>query len=71
MEYPGLNVIDEDRCDFLRWKGMYVQAERDPTVPPSNDRLFWCHKTQTCLGPDGKVADDHECNPARSCYVPL
>ena len=68
MEYPGLHVIDERRCDNLRWKGMYVQAMRDPNVPPSNDRLFWCVKTSNCLSPDGKIVDDYECNSARGCY---
>lgn len=35
------------------------------------DRTFWCHKTQNCLGPDGKVADEYECNETRGCYKPL
>jgi hypothetical protein len=71
MEYPGLHIIDENRCDFLRWKGMFVENIRDPNVQPSNDRLFWCAKTETCLGPDGKLADDYECNGARRCFRPL
>lgn len=50
---------------------MYIEAEWDPTVPHSGDRLFWCHKTQQCLGPDGKAVDDYECNPARACYKPF
>ena len=24
-----------------------------------------------CVGPDGKVVDDFECSPARTCYVQL
>jgi hypothetical protein len=71
MERSGLTAIDTDRCTFLHWKGMYIEAEWDPTVPHSGDRLFWCHKTQNCLGPDGKVADDYECNESRGCYKPL
>lgn len=71
MERSGLTQIDDDRCDFLRWKGLYIDAEWDPSVPHSGDRLFWCHKTQNCVGPDGKVADDYECNETRSCYKPL
>lgn len=71
MELPGLTIIDQGRCDFLRWKGMYVEAEWDPTVQRSNDRVYWCQHTYNCLGPDGKVVDDYECNPARGCYVPL
>lgn len=70
-ERSSLTRIDDDRCDRLRWKGMYIEAEWDPTVPHSGDRLFWCHKTQQCLGPDGKLVDDYECNPARKCYKPF
>lgn len=71
MEYSGLPILDDDRCEFLRWKGMFVDAEWHPSVPHSGDRLFWCQKTQTCLGPDGKIADDYECNEVRSCYRAL
>ena len=27
--------------------------------------------TYNCLGPDGKVADEYECNAARECYKAL
>ena len=50
---------------------MYIEAEWDPTLPHSGDRLFWCHRTQNCVGPDGKIADDYECIETRSCYKPL
>ena len=71
MERAGLVNIDEDRCANLRWKGMFIAAEWDPTVPHGNDRLFWCHKTQMCLGLDGKLADDYECHEGRPCYIAL
>jgi hypothetical protein len=71
MERSGLTRIDDDRCDSLRWKGLFIEAEWDPTIPQSGDRLFWCHKTQNCLGPDGKIADEYECNETRGCYKPL
>jgi len=58
----------ESRCSSLSWKGLFVEILPDPTVPPGNDRLFWCNRTQTCLGPDGKAVDDTECNEARPCY---
>jgi hypothetical protein len=70
MERAGLTRIDEDRCDNLRWKGMFINAEWDPTVPHGNDRLFWCQKTQNCLGPDGKSVDEYECHEGRGCYRP-
>ena len=50
---------------------MYINAEWSDDIPHSGDRLFWCHKTQQCLGPDGKLVDDYECNPARKCYNPF
>jgi hypothetical protein len=70
-ERSSLTRIDDDRCDNLRWKGLYIDAEWDESIPHSGDRLFWCHKTQQCLGPDGKLVDDYECNPARKCYRPF
>ena len=70
-ERSSLTRIDDDRCDNLRWKGLYIDAEWDESIPHSGDRLFWCHKTQQCLGPDGKLVDDYECNPARNCYKPF
>lgn len=69
-DHFSISGVDEDRCESLRWKGMYIQAEWDPTVPHAGDRLFWCHKTQKCLGPDDRIVDDYECNPTRRCYKP-
>jgi hypothetical protein len=71
MERSSWIVEDDDRCQYIRWKGMYIDAEWDPTVQHGNDRAFWCHKTQICLGPDGKLVDDYECNPFRKCYSAL
>jgi hypothetical protein len=70
-ERTGLTLIDEDRCQHLRWKGMYIDSIWDPAIPHSNDRAFWCHRTQVCLGPDGKQVDDYECNEMRKCYEEL
>jgi hypothetical protein len=56
-------------CAALRWKEMFIWAEPDPTVQPSNTGYFWCLYTQTCLGPDGKLAEPAECaSPERSCH---
>ncbi len=70
-ERAGLTRIGIDRCENLRWKGMYVDAMWDPSVPHSNDRAYWCQKTQICMGPDGKIVDEYECNETRTCYKPL
>jgi len=70
MENEGRGGPAVERCENLRWKGMFVDAIQDPSLA-SGDRLFWCHTTQTCLGPDGQIADDEACNPTRPCYRAL
>ncbi len=71
MEQPGLTQIDDNRCAHLRWKGMFIDAEWDPTVQHSNDRAFWCQHTLNGLGPDGKVVDHDDCQPGRECFQAL
>jgi hypothetical protein len=70
-ERSGLTRIGDDRCENLRWKGLYIEAEWDPTIQHGNDGAFWCHRTQIPIGPDGKVVDEYECCETRSCYKPL
>lgn len=55
-------------CRRLRSKGMFVDAERDPTVPRGNDGFFWCTHTMNCLGPDGKVTHVDKCQAGRGCF---
>jgi hypothetical protein len=71
MERPGLTKVSMNRCEKLRWKGLFIEALEDPTIQPNNERSFWCQHTFTCLGPDGKIADEFECSPARTCYEQL
>ena len=63
-------LLDEaGLCSALRWKGLFIDAERDATVPPCNDGLFWCMHTQTCIGPDGQLAEPGNCsNTVRKCH---
>ena len=59
----------EHLCSALRWKGQFIEAEHDPTVPPTNDGIFWCLHTQTCIGPDGELAEPGSCaSPSRPCH---
>jgi len=44
-ERGELTNIGQDRCAKLRWKGMFIEAAWDPTVPHGNDRAFWCQHT--------------------------
>ena len=58
-----------DLCPALRWKGQFILADDDPTVPHSNEGLFWCLHTQTCIGPDGELAEPGNCCSAgRVCH---
>lgn len=57
-------------CSRLRWKGMFIDAAPDPSIPNTRDGLYWCSHTMTCLGPDGRVADEESCCDGRRCYEP-
>ena len=62
IQHPNL-------CTSLRWKGQFILSEHDPNVQASNDGLFWCMHTQTCIGPDGEVAEPGNCSSkARGCH---
>ena len=64
-ESERFNTQHPNLCSSLRWKGQFILAESDPTVPPGNDGLFWCIHTQTCIGPDGKLAEPGKCSSLR------
>jgi hypothetical protein len=75
--YKREDMVDADRfnperpnlCENLRWKGMFIWAEKDNTVPPSNTGAFWCFHSQDCLGPDGQLAEPGECDSSqRKCH---
>lgn len=70
MDKPYKN-LEHEVCRLLRWKAMFIAAESDPHVPPSNEQSYWCSDTQRCIGPDGRVADPEGCSPTRSCYDQL
>jgi len=58
-------------CSRLRWKGMFVDVEPDPSIPNTGDGFYWCSLTMTCLGPDRRVCDDGRCDEGRPCFDPL
>ena len=63
------NTNDPNLCSSLRWKGQFILSEPDPNVQGSNDGLFWCMHTQTCIGPDGEVAEPGNCSSkGRGCH---
>ncbi len=68
-EADRFNTKHPDLCPALRWKSQFVLAEHDDSVPHGNDGLFWCIHTQTCIGPDGELAEPGSCNSnSRSCH---
>jgi hypothetical protein len=68
-EAERFNINHPDLCPHLHWKGQFYDTEPDPTVPPSNPGLFWCVFTQTCIGPDGQLAEPGTCSSAaRACH---
>lgn len=66
MQEQNFKVVEE-RCQNLRWKGVFI----DPEASSADAEHFWCVKSQHALGPDGKLVDKYECNPARGCYRAL
>jgi len=65
QESDRFQINHPNLCPALRWKGQFIQAEPDPTVPASNAGLLWCLHTQTCIGPDGKLAEPGNCSSSR------
>jgi len=63
--------LGHDICHCLRYKGMFINAPPDPTVPSCHDGSYWCVMTQTVLGPDEQVVEPEGCKPGRSCYFIL
>ena len=56
MERSGLTNIESNRCEKLRWKGMFIEAEWDPTIRrTSNDGAFWCQHSASFRMPPRKA----------------
>jgi hypothetical protein len=57
-------------CHSLRDKKMFYRtAVEDPFNAQFSSPAgpFWCARTQSLIGPDGKLADEETCRPGRSC----
>jgi len=61
-------------CQSLREKKMFYDS--GDTLPGARDILppaampqgpFWCARTQSISGPDGRLVSADECRPGRSC----
>jgi hypothetical protein len=63
------NASQTQLCPHLRWKGMFVGVEHDPSIPSMSSGNFWCVYTHNCLGPDRELAEPGNCSsPGRACY---
>ena len=70
-ESTNPSEIVQNRCRRLRSKEMFIDAPSDPTSPRHHSGHYWCVHSQNVLGPDGKVANEDDCRPGRSCFEPL
>ena len=69
---PALNLIGiQPHCRSLRCKEMFIDTGREFRMEDSGSGIYWCSHTQTCLGPDGDVADPEHCRSGRGCYDAL
>jgi len=55
-------------CRYIRSKEMYHQAAGQPEDDCSSG-IYWCSRTQECLGPDGHACGKTDCGPNRACYL--
>lgn len=54
-------------CKNLRSKEMYYEPA--PFVENEfSSSIYWCMRTQDCIGPDTQAVDCEECTPGRECY---
>ena len=64
------NTEHPDLCPALKWKAQFTAAPLDPTAQSTLDHQYWCVYTQTCLGPDGGLAEPHPCSvQSRKCHA--
>ncbi|HVA72029.1 MAG TPA: hypothetical protein VNF02_02870 [Candidatus Limnocylindrales bacterium] len=65
---PSLNVLiaTGEICQSVRSKTLFYQQDENASDARSA-APFWCSRTQSMLGPDGKPVGVDECRPGRSC----
>lgn len=64
----GLNELIRagEICSKLRSKKMFYQMDEEAS-PIESSGPFWCGRTQSLIGFDGKVTGREECRPGRAC----
>jgi hypothetical protein len=61
----------QEHCRSLRCKEMFIDTGREFDITDTGSGIYWCSHTQTCLGPDGQVAEPEQCKAGRDCYEAL
>jgi hypothetical protein len=65
---PTLNVLiaTGEICQSVRSKKLFYQQDEDASAGRSAGP-FWCARTQSIVGPDGKLVGFDDCRPGRAC----
>ncbi len=68
---PAVRSLNElistgEICRSLRSKKLFYQTDEHAS-DVTNAGPFWCARTQSLIGVDGKIAGHEECRPGRSC----
>lgn len=65
---PSLNflIATGEICLSVRSKKLFYQSGENAS-DARNAAPFWCSRTQSLIGPDGKIAGLEECRPGRPC----
>jgi hypothetical protein len=68
---PAVRSLNElirtgEICSSLRSKKLFYQTEEDAS-DVTNAGPFWCGRTQSLIGVDGRIAGHEECRPGRPC----
>ncbi len=65
---PSLNVLIStgEICRSVRAKKLFYQQDEDASDARSA-APFWCSRTQSTIGPDGKLVGLDECRSSRAC----
>lgn len=65
---PSLNVLIStgEICRSMRSKKLFYQQDEDASEA-RDAAPFWCSRTQSAIGPDGKLVGLDECRASRGC----
>lgn len=59
-------ILCGEVCHALRSKKLFYQEGGEASAA-ENSAPFWCARSQSLVGPDGKIADLESCRPGRVC----